>query len=211
MRKKRIEEERIRQNKETARLAEDKRQAELKQAKKAKKDAELARQKAEQKAKQLAAKLKAQEEAQKKAEAEAEQRRLQAVLDQEEAEMKALEERKLKEQQARLREQEEKARQAARERQLQSMLLQYIGAITAKVQGRWRKPIGANSDKFSCYVYVLQNPSGFIQQVKVLQCRGGDEQLKRSVEEAVWKSDPLPIPADAALFDRELKFKFEPQ
>ena len=91
------------------------------------------------------------------------------------------------------------------------MLMQYIAAITAKVQNRWRKPIGASADRFSCFVYVVQNPSGFIQQVKVLECRGGDEQLKRSVEEAVWKSDPLPIPADAALFDRELKFKFEPQ
>jgi len=136
---------------------------------------------------------------------------LKAVLEQEEAEMKALEERKRKEAQAQLREQEEKVRQAARQRQLQSMLVQYIAAITAKVQNRWRKPIGASAETFSCYVYVIQNPSGFIQQVKVLECRGGDDQLKRSVEEAVWKSDPLPIPADPALFDRELKFKFEPQ
>ena len=37
------------------------------------------------------------------------------------------------------------------------------------------------------------------------------EELRKSVEEAVWKSDPLPTPPDDELFHPELSITFDPQ
>lgn len=224
LRKKREKEEKVRREAEQRKQAEEKRLAELKQAEEAKKQAEAAKKKAEdakkqaelerkkaevakqkaelerkqaeEKAKKLAEELKKQEEAKKQAEIEAEQKRLDAILEREEAE---------------LREAEEKAARAARQRELNTLLSQYIGAISSKVQSRWRKPPGMESSNAYCNVYVWQTPQGYIEDVQVKECRGGDEQFRRSVEEAVWKADPLPTPSDDELFDRELKFRFEPQ
>ena len=224
LRKKREKEEKARREAEARKKAEEKRLAEIKQAEEAKKQAEEARKKAEEakkqaelerqqaeeakqkaeqerkqaeeKARKLAEELKKQEEAKKQAEIEAEQKRRQAILEREEAE---------------LREAEEQAARAARQRELNTLLSQYIGAISSKVQSRWRKPPSMEATDAYCIVYVLQTPEGYIEQVQIKECRGGDDQFRRSVEEAVWKSDPLPAPPDEELFDRELKFKFEPQ
>ena len=183
---------------ERKKAEEAKKQAELqrKQAEEAKKKAELERKQAEEKAKKLAEELKKQEEARKQAEIEAEQKRLEAILEREEAE---------------LREAEERAARAARQRELNTLLSQYIGSISSKVQSRWRKPPNMESSDAYCIVYVWQAPGGYIEEVQVKECRGGDELFRRSVEEAVWKSDPLPSPPDDELFDRELKFKFQPE
>ena len=224
LRKKKQKEEQKRREEEARKQAEEQRQAELKKAEEekqqaeaakkkaeqerkqaeeakkkaeeAKKQAELERKQAEEKAKKLAEKLKKQEEAKKKAEQEAEQRRLEAILEREEAE---------------LREAEEQAARAARQRELNTLLSQYIGAISSKVQSRWRRPPGMEATNAYCIVHVFQTQGGYIEDVQVKECRGGDEKFRRSVEQAVWKSDPLPTPSDDELFDRELRFKFQPQ
>ncbi len=195
---KKAEDDKKKAEAEKKKAEEAKKQAELqrRQAEEAKKKAEEEKKKAEEKAKALAEKLKKQEEARKQAEIEAEQKRLEAILEREEAE---------------LREAEEKAARAARQRQLNTLQSQYIGAIASKVQSRWRRPPGMDTEKASCIVYVWQAPGGYIEDVQVKKCRGGDDLFRRSVEEAVWKSDPLPSPADDELFDRELKFEFVPQ
>ena len=223
-RKQREAEEKKRQEQEAKKRAEEKRQAEIKQAKEekrlaeekalketeARKQAELEKQKAEQErkkaeqerikaeenAKKLAEELKKQEEAKKRAEQEAEQKRLEAILEQEEAEIRAAEER---------------AAKAARQRELNTLLSTYIDAITSKVQSQWRRPPSMESTDAECVVYVVQAIGGYIEKVEVQKCRGGDEQFKKSVEEAVWKSDPLPAPADDELFQRELKITFKPR
>ena len=227
LRKQRAAEEKKRQEEEAKRRAEEKRQEEIKQAQeekrqaeeKAKKEAE-ARQKAElerkqaeeakkaaekkaeeeriraeENAKKLAEELKKQEEARKRAEAEAEQKRRQAIIEQEEAEIRA---------------EQERAAKAARQRELNTLLSQYIGAIQSKVQNRWRKPPGTDTTNAYCKVYVKQAVGGYIEEVVVKQCSGGDEQFRKSVEEAVWKSDPLPAPPDDELFQRELIITFRP-
>ena len=128
-----------------------------------------------------AQKLKKQEEARKQAELQAEQERLGAILEREEAE---------------LREAKEAAQRAARQRELNTLLSQYVGAIKSKIQSRWRKPPSMETSNASCVGYVEQSVGGYIQKVEVQKCRGGDEQFRKSVEEAVWKSDPLPNPPD---------------
>jgi len=186
---------------------EQKRQAEIKKAQRQKKLAEQARIAAEKAKKQ--AEIQAEQErkraeenarklaeALKKQEQDAEQKRLDAILAEEEAQMRTA---------------EEQFQKAARQRQLNTMLSQYIGAISNKIQSRWRKPAVMKNQNVYCIVYVEQALGGYIQTVDVRKCIGGDEQLRKSVEEAVWKSDPLPSPPDAELFQRELKITFEPK
>ena len=52
---------------------------------------------------------------------------------------------------------------------------------------------------------------GGIQEVDVRECKGGGDQLRKSVEDAVWKSDPLPLPTDEELFRSELLITFDPE
>ncbi len=223
-RKKREAEEKKRLEQEAKKREEEKRQAEIKQAQEqkrlaeeqrkkaedAKKQAELEKQKAEEarikaeeerikaeeNAKKLAEELKKQEEARKRSEQEAEQKRLEAILEKEEAEIKAA---------------EEQAAKAARQRELNTLLSQYIGAITGKITNQWRVPPGVDTKNVYCKVYVKQVTGGYIEEVIVKECRGGGEQLRKSVEEAVWKSDPLPSPPDDELFHRELSITFDPE
>ena len=209
LRKKREAEEKKRKEEEARKRAEEKRLAEIrkaeeekrlaeeqrKKAEEAKKQAELERKKAEEDARKLAEELKKQEEAKKQAELKAEQERLEAILEQEEAE---------------LREAEEAAQRAARQRELNTLMSEYVGAITSKIQRNWRKPPSMDTSNASCIVYVEQAVGGYIQKVEVQKCRGGDEQFRKSVEEAVWKSDPLPNPPDDDLFSRQLKITFDP-
>jgi len=227
-RKKREAEEKKRKQEEAKRLEEEKRKAEIKKAQEekriaeenakkeaeARKQAELEKQKAEEakkaaekkaeeerkraeeNAKKLAEELKKQEEAKRRAEEEAEQKRLQAILEQEEAEMRA---------------EEERAAKAARQRELNTLLSTYIGAITGKITSQWRVPPGVDIKNVYCKVRVKQVTGGYIEEVFVKECRGGGEQLRKSVEEAVWKSDPLPTPPDDELFHPELSITFDPQ
>ncbi len=207
--KKREEEQRqaeIKQAQEQKRKAEEerkkaeeaKKQAELEkqQAEEARKKAEEERQKAEENAKKLAEELKKQEEARKRAEEEAEQKRLEAILEKEEAEMKAA---------------EEQAAKAARQQELNTLLSQYIGAIASRITSQWRVPPGVDAKNVYCKVYVKQLLDGGIQDVDVRECKGGGDQLRKSVEDAVWKSDPLPLPTDEELFRSELLITFDPE
>jgi colicin import membrane protein len=234
LRLKKQQEEKARLAREQKEKEEQQRLAKLKQAEEQKKQAEIAKQKAElakkqaeqerlqaeqAKAEAREAQLKAEQErkkaeeekarlaeelekqaeikrqAQKQAELEAEQKRQAAILEQEEAELRAA---------------EQQAQQAARQRQQDKLQSQYVSAISGKVTSRWRKPPSLKADNFECKVYVRQVPGGFIKEVRVDQCSGGDETLRRSVEEAVWKSDPLPTPPDDELFLREFILTFKP-
>jgi len=202
---KRIAEEKAKkeaQAREKAELAkkkaeQDKKKAEQERVKaeEAKKKAEQERIKAEENAKKLAEELKKQEEAKRRAEQEAEQKRLDAILEQEEAEIRG---------------EQERAAKAARQRELNTLQSQYIGAIQSKVTSRWRKPPGVDTSNAFCKVRIKQAIGGYIEEVAIIKCQGGNEQFRKSVEEAVWKSDPLPAPPDDDVFLREFILNFNP-
>jgi colicin import membrane protein len=61
-----------------------------------------------------------------------------------------------------------------------------------------------------CEVHVIQGPGGIVLKVTVGACPGSTVTYRNSIENAVLKADPLPAPRDPALFDRELKFLFNP-
>jgi colicin import membrane protein len=162
-----------------------------------------AKQKAAAEAKQQAAaeaKQKAAAEAKQKAEAEAKKK---AEL---EAKRKA-EEAERREAEAAL--QAQLAEEAEQRRAL-SELEKFIPYIQQKVQSNWIRPPGSPPG-LVCVVNVRLIPGGEVVSAKVVQ-GSGDPLFDRSVESAVLKASPLPLPNDATLFRhfREINFKFNP-
>jgi len=191
--------------------AERKRKAELEAKKKAEQEAKL---KAEADAKKKAeadAKKKAEAEAKKKADAEAKKKA------DAEAKKKAEAEAKRKAEEARRREAEQAlqqqlaAEQAGMEQsRVQGVVAEYIGYIQERIQRSWLRPPGS-AEGLSCVVQVSLIPGGEVARVQIVQS-SGDPVFDRSVETAVYKASPLPLPPDAALFKnfRDLRLIFKP-
>ena len=88
-------------------------------------------------------------------------------------------------------------------------LAEYIALIKQRVERNWVKPSGSAS-AIECEVYVSQIPGGEVVGVKTGRCNA-DAAVIRSVEAAVYKSSPLPVPSNPRLFERNLRFMFKPQ
>ncbi|MCU7905699.1 MAG: cell envelope integrity protein TolA [Candidatus Thiodiazotropha sp. (ex Epidulcina cf. delphinae)] len=200
--RKRAEEEKRRQAQEQQRIAEQKaerqkREAEAKRQARIKKErlAKEAKQKAEAKRKAEIEKRKAEQEAKRLVEA----KRKAAV----EAKRKA----------------EAAAAQAERERALQTQLAaeqnsreidRYVAVIKQQIERSWLKP-GQSDDQLSCVVQVRLIPGGDVVPGGVSIIRSsGNAAFDRSVETAVYKAAPLPVPS-GLLFEsfRTLKLNFK--
>lgn len=182
---------------EKRRVEEQKRQAELKK----KQEAEKARLAALEKQRKMEAERKAAEEAKRKAEEEKQK------AEAEEAKKRKEAEDQLKAQMA-----AEAERLAADAKRLDSARLnrlqdQYVADITNKVQRNWLRP--PDSRGTYCSVVINQIPGGDITGIRVTDC-DGDVAFQRSVEAAVQKSSPLPMPREPELFQREIEFVFRP-
>jgi colicin import membrane protein len=190
-RKKKAEAERKRQAEQVAKQkAEVERKRKAEQATKQKAEAERKR-KAEQAAKQKAEaerKRKAEQAAKQKAEAAVRQREMEQAM---QAEIAA----------------EQQAEKEARD---QGVVAEHVAYIQEKVRRNWLRPSGS-SDDFTCTLEVSLIPGGDVAKARVVQSCGSTV-LDRSVESAVFKAAPLPVPRDAGLFHhfRELRFVFSP-
>ncbi|MBI5451366.1 MAG: cell envelope integrity protein TolA [Gammaproteobacteria bacterium] len=149
---------------------------------------------------------------------EAEQKRLQDLEQKSKAQQERLnkqeeERRRLDEAQRRkeLMAEEERRIKAANDRQAQGEVNKYIAIIKQKVTRNWLRP-AASQAGLSCLVAVKLAPGGDVLSVRVVK-GSGDPQFDASVERAVLKAAPLPLPADPALFDRfrDLRFEFNPE
>lgn len=85
----------------------------------------------------------------------------------------------------------------------------WAALIQSKIRRNWTRPINS-IDKFQCALSVQILPGGSVVDVK-LTSSCGSPALDESVKRAVLKSDPLPMPADPDVFDRNLNFTFIPQ
>jgi colicin import membrane protein len=124
------------------------------------------------------------------------------------------EDRKLAEaeQEQKRKESELKAQLEAEEssRQLSTLKQKYINDIRQKIERNWRRP--QQSVKIdSCEVKVLQGPGGIILDVTFGDCNGGTNAYRASIENAVYKAEPLPEPGDDVLFERKIIFIFSPK
>ena len=197
------------------RKAEERRRAEL-QAQKDKEAKRLADLKQKQqdeaqrlqkiKEQQAAAEKQRQEEEKRRQEEERRQAELKAQQEKE-AKRKAEEERRRKEAEQALQQQlaEEKAQRD------QSVVDKYIDLIKQRVTYNWVRPAGWQAGQ-SCEVRIQLIPGGQVVNVQVLNSCGSPLS-DQSVETAVTRSSPLPLPPDPTLFDRfrDIKFIFKPK
>jgi hypothetical protein len=85
----------------------------------------------------------------------------------------------------------------------------YVHAIRQKIERNWLKPAGSGKMPV-CEVRVLQGPGGIILDVEFGACDGSTATYRASIENAVYRAEPLPTPGDPELFARELNFYFNP-
>ena len=182
---------------EEQKRAETEKKAKAEAEKKTKAEAEKkAKAEAEKKAKAEAEK-KAKAEAEKKAKAEAEKRA------KAEAARKAAAEKALAEALAA----EEAEGQALADA---TELQRWVGRITAAIQGGFVYPPGLPPG-LKCTLLVRIVPGGDVVAASVIES-SGNAVFDRQAETAVRKAAPLPVPAEARLFNemRELKLLFDP-
>ena len=215
----RLEAEKRKQEQEQQDKVEAERKQKAEQEKQRKAEVER-KQKAEQDKKRKAdaeRKQKAEQDKQRKAEAERKQKA------EEDKQRKAETERKQKAEQEKQRKAEADARQREAEQALQaqlaeeeslaratSALSEYIPYIQERVQNSWLRPAGSPRG-LRCVIRVKLIPGGEVVDARVVKS-SGDALFDRSVESAVLKASPLPLPADPALFKhfREIDFNFSP-
>jgi len=199
--KQELERKKILEKKQQQKLATEKKKT-LAIAKKKEAD----RKAKEKKAREKKAKEKKERQLKEKQRLEAEKKRKKEEERQRRAEEKAEFERALIEEERR----EEEARvQAERAARLQTQRQQYIMQIAQKVENNWLRP-ATTSEEQSCEVIVTQTMMGDVIDV-LLQACTSDNAFQRSVERAVRKASPLPLPPDPELFDRKIYFKFKPR
>jgi len=153
---------------------------------------------------QQALEKKRQEEQQRLAELE-KQRQQEAEKQRQEQERKAAEQALQEQLQA-----EQQALEAERQRETDRIVNQYVEIIKQKVTRNWLRPPAA-AKGLSCTVAVSLMPGGEVLSARVTH-GSGDPLFDQSVQKAVLKASPLPLPPDAALFDnfRDLEFLFNP-
>jgi colicin import membrane protein len=101
-----------------------------------------------------------------------------------------------------------KAEQSAR---AQSELARVENLIRQKVERNWVRPAGWTRG-MECVVRVRLAPTGEVISATIAR-PSGNTAFDRSVENAVYKASPLPLPEDKGLFEhfRELELRFRPE
>ncbi|MCK5647784.1 MAG: cell envelope integrity protein TolA [Gammaproteobacteria bacterium] len=211
---KKKKQEQVRRQKEKKRQAEElKRQkaATAKKEKAAKKKAEQEKQrkKAAEKKKIAAEKLKKEQlikEQKKKAEQEKQRLKEQKKRQEAEQKRKAAEEKK---RQAELQRKEVRDRET-RERRSKGVVKRHVAMIAQKIERNWRQPLDA-PPKLQCKIDIMLLPSGKVVSVKVVES-SGHLSFDRSVETAVRRASPLPVPSDSVIFKQfeVMRLRFEP-
>jgi len=101
--------------------------------------------------------------------------------------------------------------EAERQARANEFVDKYRAIIHQKVSRNWVQPGGARKG-LKVRVRVRLLASGDVLEVSIIQS-SGDALFDRSVENAVRKASPLPIPQEKDLFDyfREIEFLFNPE
>ena len=149
-------------------------------------------------------------EAEKKRKDEAQQAEVKKKKETEERRKSA--ESSLKEQLAR--EEKERGEAKAKAEQVaraQSELARVEGLIRQKVERNWVRPAGWTKG-MECVVRVRLAPTGEVINAMIARSSGSPA-FDRSVENAVYKASPLPLPEDKTLFEhfREMELRFRPE
>ena len=100
---------------------------------------------------------------------------------------------------------------AAAAAKAQSAIARYKVLIRQKVEQNWVRPPDSRKG-MKCVVRVKLVQGGDVLEAVVVQS-SGDPVFDRSVENAVYRASPLPLPDDSTLFPyfRDLEFTFKPE
>lgn len=140
-------------------------------------------------------------EAEKKQKAEQEKKRREA-----EQKQKAEQEKK---RQAELKRKEERER-AEFLRKSKGIVNRHVAMIAQKIERNWRQPLNAPRD-LQCKIDIVLQSNGNVISVKIAES-SGNLSFDRSVETAVRKASPLPVPVDNVIFKQfeAMRLRFEP-
>lgn len=132
-------------------------------------------------------------------------------LEKERQEKQALLEKEEQQRQAVIAQKKRTAEQKKRAAYEQSEVSKYKGLIRSQITRNWIFPASYQKG-MKCKILVRLIPSGDVVSVRVIQS-SGNSAFDRSVEMAVNKASPLPVPkSSSGLFDhfREVEFVFDP-
>ena len=90
-----------------------------------------------------------------------------------------------------------------------SAMAQYSLAIQRKIERNWARPASAKPG-IECVIDVRQLRGGEVIIARVGRCNG-DAAVMRTIEAAVFKASPLPVPSDPNLFSPDLRIIFKPE
>jgi len=85
---------------------------------------------------------------------------------------------------------------------------EYRALLVQTIERNWIRPPSARAG-LECTLYVTQATGGTVLDVKIGECNG-DQAVRESVANAVYRSTPLPAPRDARAFERRLVIVFKP-
>jgi len=132
-------------------------------------------------------------------------------LEKQRQEKQAQLEKEEKQRQEKIAEKKRAAEQKKRAAYEQSEVSKYKGLIRGQITRNWIFPASYQKG-MKCKILVRLIPSGDVVSVRILQS-SGNAAFDRSVEMAVNKASPLPVPkSSTGLFDqfREVEFVFDP-
>ncbi|NGY04233.1 cell envelope integrity protein TolA [Solimonas terrae] len=196
------EAQKLEQQKKKEALEEQKRQAETaRKEKEAEIKADAERKKQEEQQRKAEAEQKRQEELRQKQEEEQRQKEIAAEQERIKREAEAAEA-------ARRKAAMDAALAAEQAARIQAAQADWGQVMAARIRKFWiRSPTAPND--FSCTVAMQLMPDGQVQSAKVVSSCG-DPQLDRSVEAAVIKASPMPLPPDPKAFVPNVTVNFTP-
>lgn len=84
----------------------------------------------------------------------------------------------------------------------------YRRMLVQTIERSWIRPPSARAG-LECTLYVSQAPGGTVIDVKLGACNG-DQAVRESITNAVYRASPLPAPSDPRAFERRLEIVFKP-
>jgi len=85
---------------------------------------------------------------------------------------------------------------------------EYRALLVQVIERSWIRPPSARAG-LECTLYVTQATGGTVVDVKLGPCNG-DQAVRESITNAVYRSSPLPAPRDPRAFERRLVIVFKP-
>jgi colicin import membrane protein len=85
---------------------------------------------------------------------------------------------------------------------------EYRALQAQAIERNWIRPPSARAG-LECTLFVTQATGGTVVDVKLGACNG-DQAVRESIVNAVYRASPLPAPRDPRAFERKLEIVFKP-